>query len=447
VEAATTNLLGTIDGEAFSLEADLTSDDLTLAPSSNNTCTVNDAAISGDPYWSKGIGEFGYWINVDAIGSEIESLTGTTQCFLINNGSATEVFLAEVDVDNTGAVNNRLIPTKRGVGGTNRIAFSNNDIITLLKAHYVFLDNDLATIDTTMTYPTWSNAEPSTPTTGDYWWDIVNKTWKRYSGVSWEALGRIYLGFSICNSADCLYVEHVDFNLSWNDLLVIDDVATNSVIQIKLMAPICCNVAGNLIKFNTDQIIDMTTNLEAGESETASTWYYIYLSKTGNFYLSSKAPRKYDDRFGWYHPQEYWRCVSFIFNDSVSDFFGLKHETSTGVFDLDTLEYKISCGTPGSGVYSTITLNSPIIVRDIEFDVLYSNTAGNTGDLLLREKARNYATTRICKQYACNITAAAVISLQTHYRVTYVRCSLIDAQYRNMGSAPTLNISKLFIKL
>lgn len=318
IEAETTNLVMTIDGAAYTLEADLESDDLALAPSSNNTCSVDNIEITGSPEWTKTVGEYGYWIAIDdtgGIGSEIISLDGTIQCFKINNGSADEIFIAKVDT-----TNNRIIPIKRGIGGTDRITFNDTDLITLLKAHYIFLDNDLTTIDTTTNFPTWGASYPVSPSTGDYHNLSSDGKWYRYSGATWEALGRIYLGYAICDSADCLYVEHEDYNLAWNEIIAINKVTSDVVFsldQVIIKAPFKVSVAGQNIINGADIEIDITTHFEDGESRTVSTWYYIYLTNTGVFKISTKTPRKYDARLGSYHPSEYWRCIGVFYNNSA----------------------------------------------------------------------------------------------------------------------------------
>lgn len=363
---ATTPLEMTIDGEGYTLETDLISDDLALAPGSNNTCLVNDSYISGDPDWSKTIGEFGYWITIDTIGSEIEALDGTIQCFSITNGSETEVFVAEIDT-----TNGKIMPILRGIGGTNRIAFSDNDTITLLKAHYIFLDNDLATIDTITTYPTWSASEPASPSTGDYWFDSTVKTWKRYSGASWEQLGRIYLGYAICDSADCLYVEHDDFNLAWNVLLSFTSLKKLSS-NILLSGSMSVNVAGEIVVIN-NFTLDTSTDFIAGESLPSNQWFYVYCDKYGALYLSTTAPRKKDSRLGWYHPTEYYRCISMFFSSTNG-----RHNKDSNTINVS--EWSAGNLTLGTDQFYASNIIPPItnnITARVQCEMTATSTFGN----------------------------------------------------------------------
>jgi hypothetical protein len=372
--AANTPLEMTIDGQAYMLETDLESGTLALAPGSNNTCLVADANIVADPVWSKTIGEFGYWITVDAIGSEIAALTGTTQCFKITNGSETEVFIAEVEVDNTGTETNRLIPILRGIGGTNRIAFTDNDTITLLKAHYIFLDNDLATIDTTVNYPTWSAAEPDAPVEGDYWWDIANETWKRYSAAAeWEALGRIYLGYAIADASGVEWAEHVDFNLAWDSKIEfpIGHVAAST--SYKIEGGLIVNVCGKKIIFPKGILLNASSDYMPGESFPSGGFSYVYLDKYGNQYLSNIAPREFNEKNGAYHPKEYYRCVSVIYFSS-SALVG-----STHIPNLKTIMVNTGARLDGGGnnTYTLVNVKEsfPPSVKEITLQGIMAYSA------------------------------------------------------------------------
>jgi hypothetical protein len=362
----------TIDGTAYTLEAELTSDDLALA--SNSTCLVADSDIAGDPVWSKTLGEHGGVILIDTIGADIIALNNTIQCFKITNGSETEVFIAYIKT--TASM---LVPILRGIGGTDRIVFSDNDTITLLKAHYIFLDNDLSTIDTTTTHPAYGKNSPNSPITGDYWWDTENKTWQRYSGATWETLGRIYLGYAICDFSSCLWVEHVDFDLPWDDFIgdyeFLSNAGPGEGIQSYTADILKLSVAGNYIETNEISISGLNfTKIEPGYTEQASTWYYLYISNLGDLILSPIVPRKKDHRRGWYHPKEYWRCVAFFYNDGASDFIFSYSNPGSGKIDFSAVGIVISDSTTGG--LKTLHLNLAPIVESIHL-TLYQTTSAS----------------------------------------------------------------------
>ena len=432
IEAATTNLVMTIDGEAYTLEADLESDDLALAPSSNNTCQVNDPYIDTDPHWSKTIGEYGYWITIDetgGVGSEISDLDGTVQAFSINNGEDTEVFLAEIDM-----ANYRLTPIIRGVGGTDRIAFSDADTITLLKAHYIFLDNDLVTVDTTTTYPTYGTSAPAVPAEGDYHFYTNLNAWYRFSGVSWEKLGRIYLGYAICDDSDCLYVEHEDFNLAWNESNFFDNISVSGT-DTFIISSLDVNVTGQRNVCKSSLSLSLADNLEDGLSELASTWYFIYVSSSGYIYLSDKIPRNKDWRCGYYHPQEYWRCIGMIYNNHLSNLIASYYNQSIGIHSMnnsDQIDFETPPSDPAWVVLSCDKLTP--IAKHIGLEII-------SGDdyLTLREIGFTSVTEYIYSNAA----------LDYSYRdISIVRNSVMQA-YDNSSpgsQASLLRVTKIYIK-
>lgn len=358
---ASTNLEMVINTLRRSLTSDLQSSNLALAPGSNNTCLVNDTGLASYLY-KETIGEHGYWINIDTIGSEITALNGTVQVFNLYNGTDNEKFIAHVDT-----TNGYLIPIRRGVGGTSRITFANNDVITLLKAHYIFLDEDLSTIDTTATYPSWGYSAPGSPATGDYWNSSADNKWYEWSGSAWVEMDRIYLGYAICDSADCLWVEPEDFSLNWDGILEGKLMYPKSDTEIVFKGGIRTSVAGKPIIINDDVVVDITSDLISGETESSLTWYYVYCDDQGQFYLSSVAPRAKDAREGWYHPSEYYRCVGMAFNDGSSNLTGSKYDFSAKSLSINTTTVSGGITTPTS--FAKYSFYTPPIVKTAEMHV------------------------------------------------------------------------------
>lgn len=360
--AQTTHLEMTIDGQAYSLEADLQSSTLSLAPSTNNACAVNDGKLISDPVWTKTIGEFGYWITVDSVGSEITALDGTVQCFYVANGASSELFIAEIDL-----TNNRIVPLLRGICGNDRIAFSDNDVIVLLKAHYIFLDKNLATIDTTTNYPKWQTVAPTSPTTGDYWNKTSDGKWYRWSGAFWEMLGRIYLGYAVCDSVDCYWVEHVDFNLAWDGAYTLSEnmVVSTSALMF-LGGEIKINVAGTNIVAR-DATVSTADDLEPGEvwsDASENKYYYFYVDSFGVFWASTKCPRNKDQKKGYYHPREYWRCIGVVWVTSGPTLIQSSYSPNAGkgAFQYDYIGASSLSLTTTAQLFS---VNVPPIVKSI----------------------------------------------------------------------------------
>ncbi len=81
------------------------------------------------------------------------------------------------------------------------------------------------------------------------------------------------------------------------------------------------NVNGVSQRFDHNLITwDITADRESGVSETSSTYYYFYITETGDKVISDKKPfDRMNDLFGFYHPHHPWRCVGWAFNNSGSD--------------------------------------------------------------------------------------------------------------------------------
>jgi hypothetical protein len=308
--ATATNLNVYIDSVNYPLKIDRQSDTLDVADV--DSIYVNDATLSDQEY-TKVIGEYGDSITVETTGAgAIYDLDGTIQCFKLTTGAGYEIFIAKVDL-----TNDRIIPILRGVGGTERIVFADGDIITLLKAHYIFLDKDLSTISTTTNYPKWEDLDPSGAVANDYYKKSSDRKWYTYSGATWEALGRIYLGYAICDGTGCIGVEHAPIEYKWKkgkDILGDVDITDA---QIELFPSIKVNVVEMNIEMKSIQTINWD-NLESG-AEAGTTWYYLYVNNEGRFYLSNKVPRRYDERLGAYHPSENWKCIDIFYNNASSN--------------------------------------------------------------------------------------------------------------------------------
>lgn len=328
VEGATTNLVVDIAGNEVVWNTDVVKTALALAPSTNNTALVNQTAAA-DGNDTRARGENGPTVfspsfPIDTAGSEITDLIGTWQAFKIE-GVSTEYMLAYIE---SATELNRCF---RGFfydsagAPINRTAYSNNDTLTLMKLHWVFIDSDLATVDTTTTNPTYSFSAPSSPATGDYWRDLQNDVWKRYDGAQFVIVSRTLIGLAVCDDTNCVAARSFDFFAAYdseNDI----ELERNSteIIQTKEFNQVF-HVAGKRILFgSTRPDWNITTDLATGDdiynvSEQASTIYYLYMKDTGDTVISDIEPYRRDDLRGNYHPHNPWRCFGWFLNDSGSD--------------------------------------------------------------------------------------------------------------------------------
>ena len=370
----TTNLVFDINGTAVTCNTDITISSLSAAPSTNNTCLVNDGDAS-DQETTRTWGEHRAkkeQITIDTIGSEITSLDGKWAAFKINDGSNDEYFMAYVDT-----TNNRLINCRRGyfydssINPVNRIKFSNNDTITLMKIAWIFLQNDGTTTDVTYNNPVWSSVAPTSPATGDYWYDILNSEWKRYSGTAWVTINRTLIGYAISDQTNTVAARCLPFYKSWdiqNSIRL--TVKSNTQIESKYCYDQSINVSGTLHKFGQTKLEwNITSNLAGSAdmynaSEQASTLYYMYIKDTGDRVISDISPY-YSPEFaqGYYHPHNPWRCVGMAFNDASSNLVLINdikfnpNVNEVKIYIKDVKSSGSAGGTFNSGSWQTRTLN------------------------------------------------------------------------------------------
>jgi len=318
----TTELVMSINNTATTVDTDLNKTGVTPAPNTNNTADINDANITNDLY----VGEEGRDITIDAVGSEITSRIGQVAAFLTPAG---EIFIALIKdgttltnvfrgyyFDDTGA------PIKRG-------NLSNNDTITLLNIGWVFVEDNGTTVDVSYRTPVFSFDSPTSPQTGDYWFDISNQVWKRYSGVSFDVINRILIGQVVSDDTNTIASRCVDFSNQFreqNNLKL--EVFSGEIIQSK-------ELGKRVNVYGTEVIIDftktdwnITTDLETGVIEANDNYYYLYMSDQGERIISDQRPYIRDDLKGKYHPYESWRFVGECFNNGSGDLVSALDENS-----------------------------------------------------------------------------------------------------------------------
>lgn len=308
-----TDLVLSINNTATSVNSDLVQSGITPAPSSNNTCDVNDTTIVNDQY----AGEDGTEITIDSVGTEISSRVGQVAAFRTPAG---EIFQALIKsptkltnafrgyyFDNTGT------PIQRD-------NLSNNDTLTLLNIGWVFIEDNGTTIDVSYRTPSISHESPDSPQTGDYWFDISNQVWKRYSGVSFDVINRILIGQIVSDNTNTIASRSYDFSNQYREQNNISVEVFSSEIAQSKSRDVRCNVYGTEVVIDISKVSwNITTDLETGLTESPDTDYFLYLSDEGETVISDKKPYDRLDLKGFYHPYESWRCVGVIFNNSSQD--------------------------------------------------------------------------------------------------------------------------------
>lgn len=330
IDGTPTPLVLDVNGTTFSVTTDITKSSLTAAPAANNTCLVNDTDAAdqhdtrlwGEPWHRK-------TIVIDTVGSNITALVGKYASFKIDNGSATEYFYAFVESATVLSDVRRGFFYDSSLNPKNRIVFSNNDTITLMSTAWIFVENNGTTVDVSYNNPVWDFTAPSSPATGDYWYDLSNGVWKRYDGASFVIINRVFVGMALIDTTNCVAARCVDF---WkkpqqeNSISVIKQ-STEIVRAVDFHQKVYVN--GTLIHFGHSRPSwNMTVNLAAAvdmydSTEQASRIYYAYVKDDGAEVISDITPYKRDDLLGWYHPHNPWRCVGLWFNDSGNNIQGV----------------------------------------------------------------------------------------------------------------------------
>lgn len=322
---ADTDFVYYINGVQYTINSDISITGLGLAAAANNTCLVNDPSAA-DGQWTKITGQFGTSIPVDNMGSSISALIGSivalkhgAEYFLAYVKSSTELTVARRGCffDSTGAA------IKSDV-------YTNNDTITLMRLTWIFA-NTAGALAVVYTNPTISAEQPTSPNTGDYWFDMVNQTWMTYNSTSWIAANAILIGMSIQDTANCVATMSLDAFKAVSDLMTMGlEMSANGIVQTKNMNSEV-SIYGNTCRFGHSRPVwDMSTDLDTGLTEAASTYYYFYMKEDGTTVISNEAPYPRGDLLGFYHPTETWRCIGFIRNNGSSNFENPVHQLQAG---------------------------------------------------------------------------------------------------------------------
>jgi len=321
LDANPTALLYAVEGTTYSIGSDLTASGLITAPTSNNTCLVDDAE-AGDEDYTRYLGMYGTVILVDAVGSEITGRDGVVSAFKINDGSIDEYFTGIYD-NSLGLIRD----CRRGYFFNSSSApipatpFADHDTITLMKLTWIFA-TAASTIVVSYLNPIYSAVEPVSPSTGQYWFDVANDTWKTFDSAQWIDANAHLIGTCIQDeSGNTVGAKSYDLfkNFEKLDTMLLERVSATEVRTIHNENTI--NVYGTRRRWEHGRLaFNIATDLASGLSESANTTYFLYLQEDGTPVMDEDAP--YDrrsDLLGWYHPHEAWRCVGKVDNDGSSN--------------------------------------------------------------------------------------------------------------------------------
>lgn len=312
---AATTLSLTINSSAVNYTTDVSIPALTQAPASNNTCLVNESRLSG-----QNATKILTQIPIDTVGSEITSRNGQIAAFQIS----TEIFLAQVDTTN-GYLNvlHRGFFFNASQSALSRVTVSNNATITLLSLCYIFADGSGTTGTFTSAPLTYSDTEPTSPSSNDYWFDTSANEWKRYNGSVWqgsaESVNRLLIGFCVVGTSVAAASRCLDFSKTFTGVNTMRLSKSSATVMITDRDQNEIDVYGTIFKTFGKTSWDITADRDTGVSESANTTYYFYFKDDGGVVISNVEPNYYENRRGGYHPFETWRFIGSSLNDGSSN--------------------------------------------------------------------------------------------------------------------------------
>jgi len=309
--ASTIDLVVVINGATYTITSNINLTGLTAAPSSQNTADVDDTSLTGQTS-SLYQGERDTVLTLDNAGTEVTSLVGQVVAF--EGPSSGEIMIGYLKSSTEFVQAYRGFFLNNAGADIPREVLSNNDTLTLLKLGWVFVENDLVTAEVSYSTPVIAFDEPGSPATGDYWLDLTNATWKRYSGSAFVVINRTLIGVLANNTTTCIGARSFDFFKifsDYNDLEIYVD--SNSTVKTRDNRG-QLSVLGETFRFDWGAITwDMTTDIQV--TEAANTVYYFYLDRYGERFIDDERPYERKDLKGFYHPFEAWRCVGAVLND------------------------------------------------------------------------------------------------------------------------------------
>jgi hypothetical protein len=221
----------------------------------------------------------------------------------------------------------RLKNAFRGIGfdsGDNwlsRVAISSGNTITLMKLAWIFAVYNSSTPSVAVTYnkPIISYAQPTGPSTGDYWYNLNTSTWEVFNGTAYATTIACFVGICIQDTSGCKAARSTDIYKVFSALNTLEPLYLDNADVYEQSLSSKVSVYGNQYSYtNSQPIWNTTNNLDSGVSLSSSTKYYCYITDLGDLKISNIAPtaRKFD-LLGAYHPAKPWRAVcEFLTNGS-----------------------------------------------------------------------------------------------------------------------------------
>lgn len=316
-----------INRTTINLSATQYASGLTLA-SAGVSATISAGIYAGSAF-TRTEGEFGDTeIILDGYNSAFTATARIDTMQAFKTGS--EFFLGKVSKKST-ADQISISKCKRGIGASTRATLTDNDVVYLMEANYIFMNSDGSLSATTLP-PKYQSSDPASGTNGEFYFNTNSKVWKRYSG-SWGTNNAILLGAIVCDQTGVVAIDHEDFDLSWDSTFEADIYpimeGTSAISAVSGLSAIGVNiqkvsVAGETIYMPQPRELVPSATILSSLTLASATFYYLYLTPLGEFYFDTVAPRNTEKKKGYYHPKYYWRNISFIYTNPNKGPYGFQ---------------------------------------------------------------------------------------------------------------------------
>lgn len=315
LKGSTNTIVYYVGGVRYELDEDITISGMSAAPSTQNTALVTETAESAT-HASSYLGEHGTTLLIGTVGTNI-SATNNRAAFRVVSGGNTEYFTAQYLNDATdGAM---LEKAERGCfftstgASSGRTTIATGDTVTLQRLAWIYIKND-NTLTLTYNTPTYSFVAPTSPSIGDFWFDLDSTTWKSYTALGFEESNAVLIGQAIVSSTACVAARSVEpFRIYANaNEVEIEALSASSATLTQKSNSARISVYAVQHNFGYKNQSWGAGNLESGVSLANNTTYYAYVKESGDAVLSTLAPNnRVGDLAGFYHPANSWRCVGY----------------------------------------------------------------------------------------------------------------------------------------
>lgn len=192
-------------------------------------------------------------------------------------------------------------------------------VVTLLKTSWLFANTGLS-LAVTYNNPVVSAVQPTSPATGDYWFDLTSTAWKTFNSTTWVQANATLIGLALQDTANCVAARTFESYVAVSGLhdIPLTQSSTAAIAAQNWFGRV--SVFGSTSNFGPSKPSWTSANLDSGLVLSASTTYFLYLKENGTPLMSNQFPIYRRDLLGLYHPSETWRALGTVNTDSATAF-------------------------------------------------------------------------------------------------------------------------------